>query len=148
MIREAHRISEQQRIVNPGLTETIYLYKVPPRMFFILQDFFFQKLSEQGEQDLIVTLKADKKIIARSGKYQTTQPEYPSESRVSNTSGLLYSEISSSDGSGTPDNFSMLNKNIYIALEGNTLLTVDVKNQSAVYKHGIIVGGSGMLVRK
>lgn len=147
-MREPHRISVQQRIIDPGETETIYLYKVPPRMVFILQSFFFEKETEQGEQDLVVSLKADKKIISRSGKYQVINPEYPTEERTVNTPGIFYSEISSSNGSGTPDNFSISNWNMYIPLDGNTVLSVEIKNQSSVYKHGIMVGGSGMLVRK
>lgn len=142
------RKSIQKKSFSPGESNTIKMIKVPPGMNFIIRKVEIETMSEQAEQDLIFFLKAGKSILFESGKYQTIDPNYPLELRESNTIGSSYSEISSSDGYGRPDNFDIIEASYPSLYSENTEIVFNVKNQSAVYTHTIKVGISGTLIGK
>ncbi len=142
------RTSDQQRKIEPGGSDTIKMLKVPSGMNYMLKRVYIKPLSYQAKQDLIITLKAGSRNIFQLGKYVPGNSPFPTEDRTTSTSGLIYSSISSSSGSGRGDNFYNFDPNLIEVIKENTEILFDISNQSAVYKHGIVVSISGFLVVK
>jgi len=146
------RRSKQIRNIPIGETIKVKMVKVFPGMNFILKEIIIDTFSEQADQDLVCLLKNGNSILTRLGKFQISNdpsdPDFPTESRPENTEGSFFSEISSSNGSGTPDNFEFTACSYPSLYLENTEIIFEVKNQSAVYNHPVILGISGFFIGK
>jgi hypothetical protein len=144
------RISPQMRLINALQTLQIPLAKPEKYLKLIITYMDIVNFSEQAEQDLICYVKIGSRSIFQSGFVSATGLDLPkptSETRSSARAGLPYDRLSSTSSAGFPDNLLFGEKQLPYVVKSNEVVYFEIKNQSSVYKHGVIVDLQGVFVR-
>lgn len=143
------RISPQWRLITPGTETKIALIELQ-NYSLILQEFDYDFMTAQGEQDMFVSLVAGVEIF-RSGNFTVSDngkiKSYVA-TVVSEKTGLPYSGVSSSTGAGVIHNESPQAVRLPLRISPNTLVYALVKNQSAYFSHAIRMTIAGLLIQE
>jgi len=145
------RISPQMRRLDALQTLQIPIAKPEKYLRLIITYMDLITFSEQAEQDLICYLKIGSRNIFESGYQSATgldSPKPVADTRSNARSSLLYDLVSSASGAGNHDNYMFGEKQIPYSIKNYEVIYFEIKNQSAVYKHGVIVDLQGLFVRE
>lgn len=143
------RVSPQWRLIPAGEESKILLME-QQAFSFILQEFEYDFMTMQAQQDLLVTLIAGNEIY-RSGNYTISSngrvKNYVS-TEVSEKTGLPYCSVSSSTGAGIMQNQTPKTLKMPLKISPNTVIYANIKNQSAYFSHAIEINFAGLLVQE
>lgn len=147
------KVSPQLRRVAAGETVQIPLAKPQKALELLLTQMDVITFSEQGDQDLIVSLRVNERIYYQSGYMAPStatppfdRPYQKTDTRVNSDSGGPYNRVAKDGDTGRPDNWMPGNRNITAYARGNETVIFAVQNQSDVYDHSVMVGLEGMYI--